>query len=235
MVNTPIKERPILFSAPMVRAILDGRKSQTRRAIKPQPRSTFLGPQVFQPVVSNQSGLALPGPEQFGIFDTWGEWSTKCPYGQPGDQLWVRETTWYRKTDGITTYADGSMRTHPSAIVGNFYAQADDFENWPKIAKSFGFKSVPSIHMPRWASRITLEVTGVRVERLNDISREDSIAEGIEPSGGERNSWKDYIEQAQGLVNPINSFCSLWRMINGPGSWTANPWVWVVEFKRVKP
>jgi hypothetical protein len=209
-----IKERPILFNGQMVRAILEGRKTQTRRVIKPQFRTKW------------GHGVRI-GHDSFSIHvdipDANGGWKwIDCPFGKAGNRLWVRETHWFRSTDGIVTYADGSFRTHPSAIIGSKYIHADDVDNWPKMAKSFGFKSVPSIHMPRWASRIALEITGVRVERLQDISIDDATAEGITLAECKRKN--------QGAVS---CYRDLWQSINGFGSWDANPWVWVVEYKRV--
>lgn len=171
-----MKERPILFSAPMVRAILDGRKTQTRRVVK------------------LRNGQYMPPSEKADI-NGWRQMLRNCPYGQPGDRLWVRETHFDAKrlNEGRILYrADGDV-------------------------SRFGW--TPSIHMPRSASRITLEVTGVRVERLQDISEADAVAEGV--------VW----EQGQ---TAINVFETLWESINGAGSWDANPWVWVVEFKRAK-
>jgi hypothetical protein len=229
MSTTPIKERPILFSGPMVRAILGGRKTQTRRIMKPQPAS--IGTLWVSQDVSWSDGQ-LPIKSMI---------AEQCPYGRPGDRLWVRET-WRMPVcfdhESPATVGkrcvDAGYRKPWSPI--RYEADGDDkfFELINDFGGAWG-KTRVSIHMPRWAVRITLEITGVRVERLNDISKEDAIAEGIELSDTGRNRFKDYLGDAQGLCNPINSFCSLWRMINGPGSWTENPWVWVVEFKKVQP
>lgn len=179
-----MKERPILFSAPMVRAILDGTKTQTRRVIK---------------------GLALNWiadgfcPEFIACAE-----NKLCPYGQPGDHLWVRETFlgWYNTDDGSFS--------HAAAYRADGY-KLENGEKWR-----------PSIHMPRAASRITLEITGVRVERLQDISPEDCLAEGIRG------------EHGNGRCDLTTAYADLWEQINGLGSWDANSWVWVVEFKRVE-
>jgi hypothetical protein len=221
--NTP-KERPILMNGEMVRAVLSGRKSQTRRIVTDKH---------FKRLGLERDGdyiYTTEGPQWDGTFEGVAPWS---PFGSAGDRLYVRESHWFRLTDGITTYADGSFRTHPSAIIGSKYIHADDVDNWPKMAKSFGFKSVPSIHMPRWASRITLEITGVRVERLQDISEADAIAEGIAKHGDQ---WIDYPagKSAAGWNDPRKSFTSLWQSINGGDSWNANPWVWVVEFRKLE-
>jgi len=176
-----MKEKPILFSGEMVRAILAGTKTQTRRVVKAK----------HVPFVSNLLG---------GFLD--GKWNQRpMPYGRPGDHLWVRETF---ATDG--------------AGLLWWRAAGDD---QPKVGN---WK--PSIHMPRWASRITLEITAVRCERLNDISEDDARAEGVvaEPP-------KTWIYRA----DYIAAYRTLWESINGPGSWAQNPWVWVIEFKRIKP
>jgi hypothetical protein len=206
------KTRPILFSGPMVRAILENRKTQTRRIAK-----------EFDSL-KNIDKLLARFPNQEG-----------CPYGKPSDRLWVRETCaildrqtrqtaiWYRAdcdpgpVNEVCTMPDGSRPPD-------------------------GLRWRPSIHMPRWASRITLEITDVRVERLQEISREDAIAEGIERvgGGGSCHPWRNYLLKP--FAHPTShcsscqrSYMTLWESINGPGSWAANPWVWVVSFQVIKP
>lgn len=198
-----MKERPILFSAPMVRAILAGTKTQTRRVVKPQPRR-------------------VDGGVPFGDGPAWahaepGSAMIRCPYGQRGDRLWVRETWAPEQYD-----ADATTIAQIEASV-RMPAYAADFSGQP------AYKWRPSIHMPRWASRITLEVTGVRVERLQDISEADAIAEGIvrAPYGW----WSG--REGSSSPTAIGAYALLWEQINGPGSWDANPWVWVVEFRRL--
>lgn len=198
-----MKERPILFSAPMVRAILDGSKTQTRRVAKRTAAGHV-----------KETG----GHRRWHIadFDAY----LACPYGQPGDRLWVRET-WAapHSEDGRPPRAIqcDQLRIHYLASEGRG-----------------GLVWRPSIHMPRWASRITLEITGVRVERLQEISEADAIAEGIERS---YDQWRDYrTDQAvnyPSAATPIDSYRTLWEEINGPDSWDANPWVWVVKFERL--
>jgi len=207
-----MKERPILFSGLMVRAILDGRKTQTRRIIKPQPSMVHFGDHE---ALGWEGNICADGWLGVGVSRVK-EWANylKCPYGKPGDRLWVRET-W------------APMSTFdPSPETGAVY-KADNYPSQSVIA----CKWKPSIHMPRWASRITLEITGVRVERLHDISEADAMAEGVERidlSPRKINGMQ---------VHPLKSsyfaaFMELWRSINGPESWAANPWVWVVEFRR---
>lgn len=219
-----MKERPILFSAPMVRALLNGSKTQTRRLVKPQPEAhqhiaRHLGDGNWQFV-----------PDVHILADCVS--TLRCPYGQPGDRLWVRETfvqgfTSDPMTGRLIQFDDG----HNKLPKTTWYRATDahicweDGDGWET---SVPWK--PSIRMPRWASRITLEITGVRVELLHDISDADAIAEGcalecMTPTGDDNGS----------AIHGPGGYMSLWESINGPGSWDANPWVWVVEFKRVTP
>ena len=234
-----MKERPILFSGPMVRAILADRKTQTRRVVKTQP-----GPEWNEIIcghyvptkINKRTGEEYPGEEVFGFADADNGWI--CPYGQPGDRLWVREK--WKPT--------GLMALHPtrlSKLCGEFAYAAD--ENQKERNRLILWR--PSIHMPRWASRITLEVTSVRVERVQEISESDAIAEGVEPninSGYVNYLWhgNDDITQKQidswpwqysNYHDAKGSFSSLWEKINAQRGygWDVNPWVWAVEFKRI--
>ncbi|ARS51532.1 hypothetical protein [Kushneria konosiri] len=242
---TAAKERPILFSGPMVRALLDGRKTQTRRALKDQPPEgcgEIEGPSMFAPTVFVR-GEAQPGPELFGAFSEDGEWSIKCPYGQPGDRLWVREAhvllprTAYRGSIGTGTI---DQVEHPTdGYTAAVFREGFDRSGAPRWR--------PSIHMPRWASRILLEVVSVRVERLKDISEKDAKAEGLAEISKDGKMFKFGIPDRDGLPgtddhgwpwrdwkhSARNAYWQLWESINGDGSWDANPWVWVVEFKRI--
>lgn len=200
-------ERPILFSTPMVQAILDGRKTQTRRIVKPQP------------IIDNDSGYVFSGDHkhQFKNDSTHTPWEQRfievCPYGSVGDVLWVRET-WNQ---------DGN----------EFFYKADCDIN------VVGWK--PSIHMPKKACRIFLEITKIRLERLHHIRENDSISEGVRCTGfeptvghGGTSLYLDYLNQKQAFWSARESFTSLWKSINGEESWESNPWVWVIEFKRIK-
>jgi hypothetical protein len=228
-------DRPILFSGEMVRAILDGRKTQTRRkmSVQPWPNATVeVGP--YHPHWIDRNGESQPGTASFGaIWDhqdivNGGDAGLRCPYGAPGDTLWVRETCWAESTfdgDGVRYPAD-----HVWRIIEN---TPEASEAWCKLALYGGDaaldnetnigKRVPSIHMPRWASRITLRITDIRAERLLDISCADAEAEGAGHEAGLTGG------QAR------EAFSHLWNKINGPGAWDDNPWVWVVAFERVKP
>lgn len=239
-----MKERPILFSAPMVRAILEGRKTQTRRKVFNR-RTTD-----YQSIEERDDGTPWPWRETEDAQDHW----YPCPYGQPGDRLWVRETwrigAWDDNGALCIDYFDGPRKewveipeaSDPQSSIywrlveqssddaAKIYGNQDRYE-WEPGKSPCRWR--PSIHMPRWASRILLEVTGVRVERLADISKDDAMAEGIviQPDGGFGLSDSTHYN----FSCPTDSYCSLWESINGPGSWDANPWVWVVEFKRVAP
>jgi len=196
-----IKERPILFSAPMVRAILDGRKTVTRRPVK---------------------GAGLKWLEDFTPEYVADPANSLCPYGKPGDRLWVRETCFNND------YRQAGVPVEERADVDLVY-RADPLPDWEGEESLITWR--PSIHMPRWASRILLEITDVRVERLQDISRADIRAEGLQcppELGGDDVSpnYRDWYPAA---------WRQLWESINGADSWNANPWVWVVEFKRVTP
>ena len=206
------KERPIIFRGDMVRAILDGRKTQTRRVVKAARDR-------------NGSGCELAPCEIAGEVNGADPDYSFCPYGQPGDRLWVRESF----CEAFSNYEEGGEQTTVYYRADGQEVVVDDGDGYAETNKDGTLKSPwkPSIHMPRWASRITLEITDIRVERLQDISEED--AEGTEKRlcGG------------YPYHNPpstfVNGFCHLWESINGPGSWDANPWVWCVSFKRVTP
>jgi hypothetical protein len=216
---TDIKERPILFSAPMVRAILEGRKTVTRRAV----RAGF-NPDDLEGTLSTSECRKLYRelPQHFGP-------SYFCPYGKPGDRLWVRETFIDLRGTGV------EHRPDPSGPLQRYAYAADcrPGSHSDEARKDFGLKYKPSIHMPRAACRIVLEVTGVRVERLQGISTEQCLAEGVQPFGDENGF---HIEDGKFYTDhPLETFAGLWQSINGAESWKANPWVWVVEFKRVTP
>ena len=225
-----MKERPILFSAPMVRAILDGTKTQTRRVCKSQPYGNgfhFDGHELLCHNDYLPPSAMLMDVRRGGVSYTTSNlegWEGECPYGQPGDRLWVRETWMDLRGTGVEhrpTPASGLQR----------YAYAADTPRGSygdEARKEYGLKWRPSIHMPRAVSRINLEVTGVRVERLQDISETDAQAEGcalecMTPTGDDSGS----------AIYGSGGYLALWEQINGAGSWDANPWVWVVEFKPV--
>lgn len=211
-------ERPILMSAPMVRAILAGTKTQTRRVVKPQPvqQSGWVGGAYWE-----QKAATLARPAE--------RWSVRdmlplCPYGVPGDRLWVREATLKVEHAGWVgpIFVESDAGRHALAWG---YGDGDD----PDRIEPYDLRVRPSIHMPRRYARLLLDVTGVRVERLQDISEADAIAEGVWTSCAEMKA----AEKRGVQLNHIGAYASLWEQINGPGSWEANPWVWVVSFRRV--
>ncbi|MFU5343126.1 hypothetical protein ACM7W1_16260 [Pseudomonas aeruginosa] len=215
------RERPILFNDQMVRAILGGRKTVTRRVVKDTG---------FYAIDAAIHGNDVALREREAL-------STRCPFGQPGDRLWVREAwqgplisdeeqaanqSWWKD---MTKFQDPAHCAYRASGDDNEYVDPDGY---------FHCKWKPSIHMPRWASRILLEITAVRIERLQDISEEQALAEGVrgEPCDHARQACSDigcWGDTAKG------AFGFLWEQLNGAGAWQANPWVWVVEFKRVAP
>lgn len=222
--STAVKERPILFRGPMVKAILDGRKTQTRRIMKPQPellkdgkvwKWNSKGYDFVSVVIPPSTNLLLRAQGRPG-----GPVTCLCPYGAPGDRLWVRET-WApipeMKPSGYFTDPKWKDRTA-------WYAADNDKPMW-------GGNWKPSIHMPRKFSRITLEIVSVRVERLQAISDRDIQAEGFTDS----DATPACVATAEcyGMSVLRHRFSCLWERINGAGSWDANSWVWCVEFKRI--
>jgi hypothetical protein len=203
-----MKERPILFSTEMVNAILEGRKTMTRRFVKPQ---------LDENLHLNRDYIA---EYDEGVL-------VKCPYGQPGDRLWVRESFCLSQPkDPETYYFRYKCGIHPYSE--NPASEKYDFSSPDKWK--------PSIHMPREASRILLEVVSVRVERLKDITEEDALNEGVESYFSEMfqdTRFKCYSIKDNYWRCAKSSFKSLWVKINGNGSWKINPWVWVVEFRRL--
>ncbi|ELY2759378.1 hypothetical protein ACU9CU_003589 [Cronobacter sakazakii] len=236
-------ERPLIFNAEMVRAILDGRKTQTRRIMKPQPEDCPRGGHWW-PCDKHRTMLHVEEALQNSEVIRAGIVGDACPFGDVGDRLWVRET-WsdvnsegcpavayradsdtrllaeietFRDEDGVLNTADPRLDKYWfAAWSGDLFSGTEG--SWR-----------PPIHMPRWASRITLEITGVRVERLQDISRVDAMAEGAPPS----HPSIDAVSRDYGFPDFSRSwFGQTWQHIYGAESWQANPWVWVVEFKRI--
>lgn len=227
-----MKAHPILFSGEMVRAILAGRKTQTRRVVKAMPgkQAQWLTPSLLNAVrfVSVEEwgdiglGVALVHPKGGPL--GW----IRCPYGAPGDRLWVRET-WQAVSP------DEDWR--PLEECNIFYRATDEHPGlYDPRTDEPSYVWRPSIHMPRWASRLTLEVTGVRVERVRDISNEDAFAEGC-TAYPDRGYWQ---QDPMGSVvladTPRDEFQMLWNAINAKRGygWDVNPWVWVVEFRRAE-
>lgn len=231
-----IKERPILFSAPMVRAIQEGRKTVTRRVLRFQPGADAdITVERYNVAVTNRRGYQEAGPEIFGAWWRDGEAGCKCPYGAPGDRLWVRET-WYCDHFEVTRgpyLKPDDLNVSEAIDDGTLVYAADGLT--PYEADQPIWK--PSIHMPRWASRILLEITNVRVERLQVISDKQALAEGVRlyADHAALGDWYHVEGKETYSADPRKSFELLWSSINGPTAWDANPWVWTVEFKRVTP
>jgi hypothetical protein len=205
---TAIKERPLLFSAPMVRAILDGRKTVTRRPVK---------------------GSALKWLEEFVPEFVALSANELCPFGQIGERLWVRET-WYCDHNEVMRgpyLKPNDLDVSEARDDGTLVYAADGLAPYEQEQPTWK----PSIHMPRWACRILLEITDVRVERLQDITYEQAAAEGVHR--GPLREWCASDEGGACHKYPIPAFRDLWQSTGG--DWDANPWVWVVEFKRVTP
>lgn len=260
---TEVKGRPILFSGPMVRAILDGRKTQTRRIVKELAVATGV-----QDVYHRPDGLFigthLPVGQGVGITEPF-----TCPYGEKGERLIVRET--WRTAKSLDDFAPREIAakcaeanyTKPWAPVE--YVADGARDNWDVSVWGEVGKTRVSIHMPHWLSRITLEIESVKVERLNAISETDAMAEGVEPlfshddihnkphyrhelnlnpmpyknylwhgtPGLTRAQHESWEHQFSSYDTACNSFSSLWESINGPGSWQASPFVWVITFRKL--
>lgn len=224
-----MKERPILFQADMVRALKAGTKTQTRRVVKPQPPAhTHSVATYHYPDPRDHFWAYVNKAENEAEMSSW---VYPCPYGQPGDRLWVRESF-------CPIYPQDPHYNGGRPIE---YDYAATYTHGDRLGDLIGVKKKwkPSIHMPRAACRITLEIVSVRVERLQDISEADAIAEGIERVEDFFGCpcWKCYGEESDVVApdDPIGSYRSLWESINGPGSWQANPWVWALEFKVIGP
>ncbi|VGG24559.1 hypothetical protein [Klebsiella pneumoniae] len=232
-----MKERGMIFNGEMVRAILDGRKTQTRRLVKGTGGAVKFckewdinGEEIF---------VVLGEKDHTGMNPVLG--AISCPFGAVGDRIWVREA--YRfpaSLDDVSPTGVGEMAVatgyrKPWAptfyeFTGTFSDGWKGFETTPKVSDAGKLR--PSIHMPRWASRILLEITDVRVERLNAISQEDAQAEGMELTG-----WRPtYSDPDSGgeVMTPYDNFAELWSSIYGEDGWKSNPWVWVIEFKLVE-
>lgn len=206
-----VTERPILFNGQMVPPVLADIKTQTRRVVKPQPYSVSLVPSGNH-LFDYRTDLS-----DYSRVVDMNKAVTLCPYGQIGHKLWVKESFsgphCVEKQGGFPALPPSQW--HPESEIWYWADGNPQHGDWTRPR--------PSIHMPRWASRITLEITDVRVERLQDISRGDAMAEGC-----------PFPNMAAG-PDPRQWYAELWNQINGPSSWDFNPWVWCVTFKRIKP
>ncbi|MGQ5732360.1 hypothetical protein ACUNI2_11250 [Serratia sp. IR-2025] len=228
-----MKERPVIFNGEMVRAIIDGRKTQTRRVMAVQPESNQFG--LLR--ISDSTKRSDIGKYHWAESNATGTHQRSalfsCQFGQVGDRLWVRETfAILGNEDGCPIDWDGNLikgdEKHAARIYkASCWQEPCNYGLWSIPDRDTQYEGTwrPSIHMPRWASRITLEITAVRVERLNDISHDDAKAEGC--CYGRGGGVPDF------AVTPADHFPTLWASIYGVDSWNANPWVWVIEFRRV--
>ncbi|MCJ5927650.1 morphogenetic protein [Klebsiella pneumoniae] len=229
-----MKERGMIFNSEMVRAILSNRKTQTRRIMKVQPESNQLGLLLITDSTKHNDIGKYHWAESNATGNHARSKLFSCPFGAVGDRIWVRET-WssdfanYYPNDRVWYAADNNRQLDIDMVDGvrGIYSPESDVH--------VPFRWHPSIHMPRWASRILLEITDVRVERLNAISEEDATAEGVPPAGS---LLPDYLGT---FLTPKGDFATakvafqrLWESIYGEESWKANGWVWVISFKRVE-
>jgi hypothetical protein len=221
-----MKESPMLFSAPMVRAYFAGRKTQTRRIVKHKDGDPFLMNGNFRiDYPDSQPGFALEAINENGPMGEY--YPVKAPPAIPGDVIWGKET-WRA---GIMFDSFKPVEIYYGKLI---HYEADGTTNYEyKMPMPLPGRIRQSIFMRRWMARIVTPCVSLRVERLQDISAEDAIAEGIEriPNVGMFRSfgWRDY-SGGSGFFNPIDSYRTLWESINGPGSWEINPWVWVIQF-----
>lgn len=216
-----MKDRPILFSGPMVKVILEGRKTQTRRLVKPNYLACLTGDCPHQRQAECNADLALA-----------------CTYGEPGDRLWVRESCWLKATDVVVGYRPESGERTEVEFCGErgvsleegepphvWYAADGPLPEMPEWTMC-RWERRNSIHMPRWACRLELEVTAIRVERLHDISEEDAKAEGVPPMLGSPEpvapAYRDGFRQ---LLDALNG---------NRAPWASSPWVWVVSFRKLE-
>lgn len=251
-----MRERPIIFNAEMVRAVLDGRKTQTRRMLTAHHLKMIDAAASAGECHPLESGRQHANSQSY-----YREW---CPFGAVGDRLWVRETfATLGNEDGCAIDWNDNLIKEGGPNAARIYRASceqkpgnyglwsiPDDAPWKPHTKNMQYEGtwVPSIHMPRWASRTTLEITGVRVERLNDISEDDAKAEGLAEITKDGSLFKFGIPDRDGYPgtddrgwpwhewerNPISAYSKLWKSIYGADSWQANPWVWVIEFKRVE-
>ena len=248
-----MRELPILMNGPMVRAVLEGRKTVTRRILKPQPfPDGYYQGDICLDVRSPYARFSVEAVDGGAYLSEEHE----SPYGEPGDRLWVREA--WRVPDSLNACSgfdiaerciEAGYRKPWSPIRFEDDGALTSAKDWHEFGSTPG-EATPGRYrharfMPRWASRITLEVTGVRAERLQDITHLQAIAEGVEEVGigsgypwhysATPVTWADAVEGNAAVYDDARlAFRDLWQSINGPESWDANPWVWAIEFRRIE-
>lgn len=247
--TTTVREKPIIFSGPMVKAILEGRKTKTRRVVKHQDELEFGG-------AGGKDGPEWNDPGEWGWRTADDDWIAlsrdqmpdscdsyaRCPHGWPGDLLWVREA--WAVSSAYDSYKPSELTPHVGTVAyraGGGLLNGEPIERTCFDADGGRGKWRPSIFLPRWASRIDLEITGVRVERLQAITRLDCVREGW-PHDNDPAHHAQQIALVESGMDDENIddaaicwFADLWESINGAGSWERSPWVWVIEFRKTKP
>lgn len=251
-------ERAISFTAPNVRAVLDEKKTQSRRIISPQPIQPIASchPQHkaihAAPYFDAYCGQKKTALNPRGMSNEWCWWQVddrpctthiKCPYGQPGDKLRVKEAAWVwceRQPKGKSPTGRDKWHYVPAQWASVHYAA--DCQSKPTVGivspitgNQWGWRLKVARFLPARASRTTLEIKNIRVERLQDISEEDAIAEGIEPYGGNAGRWLSPHRPGLNFPSAQAAYRDLWESLFGFGSWEANPYVWVISFKRLQP
>jgi len=227
--------RPLpIFKPELRQAIRDGQKTQTRRVIKSQPIGDFAGPDLFHPSVTNKRGDMRPGPEMFGIWDTLGKWSIRCPYGKPGDIAYLREPftcdhAAFYPCFPIVYRDDYSPGTLPETVRGKTYS--------PEQKAWYPFKWRSSMMFPREMARTFVRITDICVERLQDISDRDAELEGVAVLERHPNTeglyyWHPKNDEFYTMC-PKMAFEWLWNSINGESSWFTNPFVWVIKWDPI--
>lgn len=244
-----MKERGMIFNAEMVRAILDGRKTQTRRIVKGVPGSHNFHGWVMSSTCAKDEGKACWAVGKSPLLNQ--PIRMHCPFGDVGDRIWARETFQgpLIPEDELSEFLGANPDKFESPAYCEYAADGGPRPEYVDADDNTRHGWRPAIHMPRWASRITLEITGVRVERLNDISHEDAGREGINTEVWDQTvvarnyaaedeffqfwseSMPNYVEMNE-LFRA--SFHSLWQSIYGEESWQANPWVWVIDFRLIE-
>lgn len=232
--------KPILLSAPMVRALLDGRKTQTRRIVKPQPDQY---PSLRPESRGGRAWVFMAYSDRPGY--TFATGDVRCPYGEPGDLLVVREAWQYADwtDDGfpfISYRADGARRLigeiqdEWSDRLSDIWADLSDPLNYRLDCRAADRRWRSPVHMPRWASRITLRITDVRVQRLHDITEGDAAAECVAPAATHATYGYGGLSALADEHAHMRAFRDLWASIHGPGSWGENPWVWALTFEVLR-
>lgn len=211
---------PILFSTPMVVALINERKTMTRRIVKIQPTFNEFNIEPHDSRGFVQKKQVGVNPDKFEVIQQW-----LCPFGNIGDILWVRETYCFVSLEHAHDLLEG-VKDRNQIIY-----KASVHDDWMKYAKEkYGYKWKPCIHMPKEACRLFVEITNIRIERLQEIGEQDAVKEGI---SNNVTKYYDYLREDFITESAYHSFFTLWESINGANSWENNPWVWVIEFKQV--